>query len=118
MQLVPLEVRGRVVSPLTISPASLFLGVLDPGQAVTKQLVVKGNKPFKVLNVKCDGAGFEFKPPADEPKNLHFIPVTFTAGENPGKITQDIEIETDLGDGATAKCQATVTVRAKEAAKP
>ena len=116
MQLVPLEVRGRVVSPLTISPASLFLGVLDPGQAVTKQLVVKGNKPFKVLNVKCDGAGFEFKPPADEPKNLHFIPVTFTAGEDPGKITQDIEIETDLGDGATAKCQATVTVRAKAAA--
>lgn len=115
LQLVPLEVRGRIVSPLTVSPAALFLGIIEPGQAVTKQLVVKGNKPFKVLKINCKGAGFEFKPPADEPKNLHFIPVTFTAGDTTGKIVQDIEIETDLGDGVTAACQASVTVRAKAA---
>ena len=111
---VPLTVQGRVVSPLEVSPASLFLGVLDPGQSVTKPLVLRAKQPFKVLNIKCAGEGFEFKSPADEQKPLHFINVTFTAGDKPGKVEQKIEIETDLGGGATAACLATATIRAPE----
>ena len=41
-----LPVEGRVVSPLTVSPASLFLGVLKPGETVETRLFVKGSKPL------------------------------------------------------------------------
>ena len=37
-------------------PASLFMGVVEPGQKVQKRLVVRGNKPFRILSIKCDGA--------------------------------------------------------------
>jgi hypothetical protein len=99
------------MSPLTVSPNSLFLGVLKPGEAVSKQLVVRGKEPFKVLSIKCDDDGFAFKTPGEDKKTLHFIPVTYTAGEEPGKVAQEIEIETDLGAGAVTSCVASATVR-------
>jgi len=112
---IPLPVEGRVLSAVTVSPKSLSLGLLAPGQKVTKQLVVRGKKPFRVTNVQCKGDGdcFEFKKPT-EVKTLQFIPVTFTAGDTPGPVVRTIEIETDLTKGPTEKCIATATIRAPE----
>jgi hypothetical protein len=107
---IPVMVHGSVVSPLTVNPASLLLGVLKPGQTVTKKLVVRGKEPFKVLRVSCKDDCFSFKVPADKTNQLHFIPVTFTA-DAAGKITEKITIETDLGSGAVASCVASATVR-------
>ncbi len=109
MRSIPLTIEGRVVSPLSVSPASLFLGVLAPGQRVTKQLVVRGKQPFKVVGVKCADGCFEFKTTA-ESRNLHFIPVTYTASGTPGKVAETIEIQTDLGNGLSAACVATATI--------
>lgn len=104
---VPVEVEGRVVSQLSISPDSLLLGVLKPGQKVTKQLVLKSKRPFNVTGVKCDGddSCFEFKTP-EGAKPLQLVAVTFTAGNQPGKLARTITIETDLGPDACAECQA------------
>src|SRR6202034_3045695 len=55
---IPVDVEGRVVSEITISPASVFMGVVQPGQVVTKQLIVRGKRPFKVVGVECDDASF------------------------------------------------------------
>ena len=94
---VPVLVEGVVQSPITVSPASLFLGVVQPGQKVTKQLVVKGNKPFKIVAVNCDDDSFEFTTPIDGVARLiHLIPVTFIAGEEVGKVLKTIRIVTDL----------------------
>ena len=96
---VPVRVQGVVQSSILVSPSSLFMGVVQPGQKVTKQLVVKSKKPCRILSVSCDGKGFEFDTSGEkEPKELHLIPVTFVAGNEPGKITKTIRIETDLGD--------------------
>jgi hypothetical protein len=98
---VPVAVEGVVQSGIVVSPSSLFLGVLQPGQKVTKQLVIKSKKPFRILSVTTDGQGFKFDTSAENtPKQLHLIPVTFIAGEEPGKISKTIRIETDLGETA------------------
>jgi hypothetical protein len=104
---VPLRVEGNVVPSLTVSPKSLFLGVVKPGQRVKKTLVVRGKKPFKITKVACEDGCFEFKPSTDS-KPMHLIPVVFTAPE-PGKIAQNIRIETDCGTAAA--CLATATVQ-------
>lgn len=103
---VPLRVEGQVVPGLTVSPASLFLGVVKPGDKVTKTLVVRGKKPFKITKVSCEDGCFEFKP-SDASKQMHLVPLVFTAPE-PGKITQNIKIETDLAGSAAALATATV----------
>jgi len=95
---VPVLVEGRVCSELTVSPASLFMGVVQPGDKVTKRLVVRGEKPFRIVSIKCDEGFFEFGDLDDEPKLIHLISVTFVAGPNDGKVVRTIQIKTDLGE--------------------
>lgn len=109
LQQIPIKVEGNVTPAISVSPASLFLGVVEPGQTVTKQLVVKGKNPFRIKSVTCKDGCFEFQP-SDEAKTLHLIPVTFTAA-SAGKVAEEILIETDMGDGHTATCLAMVTVK-------
>jgi len=82
---IPVAVEGRVLSAVTVSPASLFLGVVQPGQEVTKRLVVRSKKPFRITSITADCGCFEFGTPTqDVAKPLHLVPVTFNAGDNAG----------------------------------
>lgn len=96
---VPVPVEAKVEAGITVSPSSLFMGVVQPGQKVTKPLVIRAAKPFRILSVTCDDANFEFDTSGEtEPKAIHLIPVTFMAGADAGKISKMIRIETDLGE--------------------
>lgn len=100
----PVMVEGRVVAPLTVSPAALMLGSVSTGQKITKQIVVKGAKPFTILDVHCDDPSFAFNlENTKTPKPVHLVPVTFTASNTIGKFARKIEIITDLGERATAE---------------
>ncbi|MBN1588967.1 MAG: DUF1573 domain-containing protein [Pirellulales bacterium] len=102
MTQVPLLVEGRVVSGVTVSPASLFLGVVQPGETVQKRVVVRGRKPFKILSIQCDDEHFKFDKAADtEAKALHLVPVTYVGSDNAGKVARTIYIQTDLGTTAS-----------------
>ena len=95
----PVLVEGRVLAGITVSPASLFMGVLQPGQKVTKQLVIKGKGPFRILSISCDNKSFAFDTSADKTaKTVHLIPVTFLAGTDAGKVVKTIKIKTDQGE--------------------
>jgi len=94
---IPVLVEGRISAGITVSPAALFMGVVQPGQKVTKQLVVKGKKPFRILGISCDDKSFQFDTSAETgPKELHLIPVTFlAAGESAvGVSCRDIACST------------------------
>lgn len=91
----PVKIEGRVVPQLTVSPATLLLGTLKPGQQVKKQIVVKGAVPFKIVKIDCGDAAFQFKT-TDAAKAVHLVPCEFTAPNEPGKVNCNIEIVTDL----------------------
>ena len=95
---VPVLVEGRVVPSIMVSPSSLFMGVVEPGEKVTKKLVIRSKKPFRILSITCDDESFEFDVPDDDvSKPLHVVPVTFVAGANSGKVAKTIRIQTDAG---------------------
>jgi Protein of unknown function (DUF1573) len=91
----PVVVEGRIVPQLTVSPAALHLGTVQPGQKVKKQIVVKGAKPFKIVDIHCDNGAFRLEP-SHEARLLHLVPLVFTAPDKPGKVNCKIEIITDL----------------------
>jgi len=93
---LPVDVEGKLAPPLVVSPSSLFLGVLQPGQKVVKQIVVQGKRPFKITGVTASDTSLEFKP-SDASKTVHLVPVTYTAGNLPGNVNFQIRISTDLG---------------------
>jgi hypothetical protein len=109
-QQIPLRVEANVIAPLTVSPAALTLGVVRPGATVTRKIVVRGKKPFRVTAITCKDASFQFQT-SDQSKELHLIPVTFVAPSQPGSISQEILIETDLGASSSGTVLATATIQ-------
>ncbi len=53
--LVPIVVEATVQAPVTVTPATLNLGGVKVGDTLTRSVVVRGTKAFKVLGV--DGMG-------------------------------------------------------------
>jgi hypothetical protein len=99
-QQIPVLVEGRVVPGISVSPAALFMGVVQPGDKVTKTLVATSKKPFRILSITCsDPKAFKFDISKEAgPTKLHQIPVTFVAGTDVGKIVKTIKIKTDQGE--------------------
>lgn len=106
---VPLVVEGRVAPALSLSPASLYLGSLAPGETAKKQLVVRGRQPFRIRNVRSDDPRFEFEV-GGQAKTLHLIPLRFTAGNDSEKVAATIEVETDLPGSGKLRCVASGTI--------
>lgn len=99
---IPVEVQGRVEAEISASPASLFMGVLKPGQTATKQLIVRGQQSFRIVSIECGNESFTFDVP-EEAQARHLVPVTFVAGETTGKVSETVKIVTDLGEEVTAQ---------------
>ena len=99
---IPVPVQGQVQAEIVVAPESLFLGVVQPGQSVRKVIMVRGQKPFRITSIQASCECLQATAPnGEEPKSLYAVPITFTAGKNPGKITQIIRIETDTGKAVT-----------------
>jgi hypothetical protein len=92
------------------------LGTLEAGQKVKKQIVIKGARPFAIVDVHCDGQGFKFET-SGETKAVHLVPLEFEAPEEPGKFTRKIEIVTDMDGSRSVTLSAIGQVTAPLAAK-
>lgn len=90
----PVKVEARIVPELAVSPAALLLGSVQPGQEVTKQIVVRAAEPFKIVDIRCSEQGVSCQP-SDDAKAVHLLPVKFTVPNKPGKVECQIEIITD-----------------------
>jgi hypothetical protein len=115
---IPLDVEGTVVPEISVSPNQLVLGEVEPGEEVTKKLVVKGKQPFRITSVECANGCFKFDT-ADGSKRIHVVTVTFRADQDDaGKVQQSIRIATDRGDniGATLDAYAEVVAPGKTGA--
>lgn len=103
---LPLVVEGKVESDITVSPGSLSLGTVQAGKKVTRQVVVRGKKPFRILQVNPIGeeknASFSVQLPG-ESKPLHLVAVTFEAPDQAGSAHQRFRIETDVEGGETVE---------------
>jgi hypothetical protein len=111
-RMIPLSVEGRVLSSLTVSPTSLHLGVVEPGQSVTRRLVVRGKKPFRIVDINCESGNecLTFEPP-DAARTVHLIPVKFTAPDKAGKIVEKVRIQTEGTNGSLPVVVAQAEVR-------
>ena len=91
---IPIDVEGKVESEFTVSPSPLVFGEVRAGAKVTKPIVVRGTRPFRITEVECDDC-FEVQKPS-EAKTYHVLRVTFSANKS-GNVAGKIHIKTDLG---------------------
>jgi len=105
---IPMDVEGRVVAEVTVSPQLLALGDVAAGETVTKNVVIRANREFKITGVFCSDGCLTCEPKTTAAR-VHILPVTFRAGETVGKVERELKITTDLGEGAVP----VVTVQAQ-----
>jgi hypothetical protein len=104
---IPMDVEGRVVAEVTVSPQLLALGQVEPGGTVTKNVVVRANREFSITGIQCEDGCLTCEP-RTTPAKVRILPITFQAGTASGRIERQLRISTDLGEGAVP----TVTVQA------
>ncbi len=96
---IPMDVEGRVVAEVTVSPQLLALGAVTAGESVTKNVVIRANREFKITGVFCSDGCLTCEPKTTAAR-VHILPVTFQAGDAAGKVERELKIATDLGEGA------------------
>ncbi len=107
---IPIYVSGRIVPQVSVSQESLLLGDVAQGQQVSKMIIVRGKKPFKIVSIQCDDDKcFQFKTD-DKSSNRHIVQVTFSAKKAAGPVKEAINIATDLGNNFRTGLTAYATV--------
>lgn len=114
---IPMDVEGRVVAEVTVSPQLLALGAVPCGGTITKNVVVRANREFCITGVVCTDGCLTCEPKAT-PARVHILPVTFQAGDAAGKVERQLRITTDLGEGAVPVVTVQAQVEQASASSP
>lgn len=106
---LPIQFSGKVVSTLQVSPPVLDLANVKPGETITRKVILKAERPFRVKDVTCENAGFSVQ--ADgESRTTHFVEVSYKGPAAAGKQQAELHFLTDLTDQPTAVLPAIVNV--------
>ena len=92
--LVPILVEAIVQANITIAPNPVVLGTLHSGESVTKRVIVRAPKPFRVLGVDGAGDGITVDLPTISAQT-QIIQVKF-APTKTGSVHQLLKLKTDL----------------------
>lgn len=105
---VPMLVEATVQAALSVVPSPLHLSGVSAGQEVTKKVLVRGSKPFRILAVDGQGEGLTVEVPTVA-ATVHVVTVRWKA--QAGDLHRELRFRTDLDAGATT----TLTVEGKSA---
>lgn len=91
---VPLMVEGVVVPEFAVSPESVAIRALSPGQTTTVRVVIRGKKPFIIEDINCTEMKdcFQVKL-GDKPNVLHVVDIEFIAPEKPGRFSEQMVVK-------------------------
>lgn len=93
-QSIFIPVHAQVLAPLTAKPSYFQLGIVHPGEEVSKNLVIRGSTPFKIEKISSTDSRLKFLT-ANQKSAVHVIPVTFSAGDSTiGPFHQVISVKT------------------------
>ncbi len=96
--LLPVLIEGVVQSNLTVAPAALSLGTVKIGETLTRRVVVRGNKPFRVLGVEGLGEDIQLDPsPSATPAPVQVVSFKCVF-RKAGDFKVEARIKTDLQD--------------------
>ncbi|MCA9082410.1 MAG: DUF1573 domain-containing protein [Planctomycetaceae bacterium] len=91
---VPLMVEGVIVPDIVVTPPTIAVRPLAPGQSTQVRVIVKGKAPFQIEDIDCEGMSDCFKATLDPvAKNLHVVPIEFSAPNRPGKFAEEMFVK-------------------------
>lgn len=98
--MVPVLVEFTVQASLSVVPATLSVGTMKVGEKTPRRIVVRGNKPFRILSIEGLGEGIE----AELPKEAAAVQIVTIKCEptKAGDLRRQLLFKTDLEAEPTA----------------
>ena len=106
---IPVLIEGKVVPVISVAPNSVVFGEVVQGDEVSKKVLVRGKKPFRIVDISCDDGSLKFQTPS-ESATRHIVDFQFAANGKPGKVEDKVNIVTDLGKNYGAHCNVYATI--------
>jgi hypothetical protein len=94
--LVPILVEANVQASLSVAPNPVSLGTLKVGEALTKLVIVRASRPFKVAAVEGQGDGLTAELPSAS-QTAQIVKIKWQPVKS-GAVKRQLKIKTDLVD--------------------
>ncbi|MCS7305306.1 MAG: DUF1573 domain-containing protein [Thermoguttaceae bacterium] len=95
---IPVLITGRVAAELEVHPPVVWFGVMQPGQTVTKLLVLRSHRPFTIRSATTNLAGLSVQlPQTAQGQTLYRVTIRYRSPASAGKYKGLIRLQTDLG---------------------
>jgi hypothetical protein len=107
---IRIPVNVDIVAPITATPATVQFPPIKVGDTKELSVVVKGEKPFKIVGVKGGDGLVTAEADGRESKQAHVVRIVYQPSAA-GELSKTITIVTDTG--AEGKIEIPVTGRAK-----
>jgi hypothetical protein len=98
--LVPMLVEANIQASVSVAPNVVRMGNLKVGESVTKLVVVRASKPFRIVAVDGQSDGLVAELPTASAQ-VQVLKVKFQP-EKPGELRRQLRIKTDLDQESAA----------------
>jgi hypothetical protein len=99
----------EIDSALSVTPATAALGQVKAGEEAEQKVIVRGEVPFRITGVDGTDAVVSVRDTTAGNKTVHVLAVKVKAAQ-PGELTRDLRIRTDMKDEDTINFQAKAEV--------
>jgi hypothetical protein len=115
---IPVLVDARIESDFTVNPTVVDFGTLAPGAQGSKNVVIRGKKPFTVSGVSSANLGERIaaKLPA-EAKPIQIVALSLTAPAAEGVVDETVQVQIE-GQPEPVPCRVIAKVVAPAKASP
>jgi hypothetical protein len=107
---IPISVTANVQAAVTVAPAILNLGRIKAGQSVTRDVLIRSGKPFRITGSEATRPDLSIGKLPESAAPFHKVTVTFKAPSTEGPFHATLDLTTDLKDEPPAKLTAFATV--------
>jgi hypothetical protein len=106
---IPVRVNATIQPDIAVTPQTMALGPINPGDSIQKVFIVRGHQPFLITDVNSSEFDIRFDPIKD-PKPLHTLPLTLSPKNGSGDVTGKIYVKTNLPGAQTVEVGASYSV--------
>jgi len=92
---IPIKVNANIQADVAVTPQTMALGNLQPGDSIRQVVIVRGYQPFHIVEINSREFDIRFDPIA-EAKPLHTLPLTLSPKNGTGEVKGKIFVKTDL----------------------
>jgi len=86
---IVLPVQGVVLAPMRVTPSPMLIGILTPGDTVSKNIVLRNVTPFRITGIMASDNRFRFAF-SNQESTLQLVSLSFSAKEVTSEQSQVI----------------------------